>query len=475
MLLRQGLRQTLSQKIDPKIILANNVLACSTLELTEMIEQELADNPAIERPDDDICSACGVPRELCVNCPYKQEQQKADASEDIDWRDWLAPDVEYVGVVGHADDEFDPIANLRSQHTLHDHLLDQLRATGDKESFPIGEAIIDSITGTGYFEGSLEEIAADLKVTAAEARLVLNLIQTFDPAGVGATSVQECLAIQLRALDEQTPLSRLALRMVEDYWADTHSRKITRLAHHLKVHKQTVQSALKFIREELSPHPGECFRLPWDTNPENAQSVQPDIIVRRTMAGYEIDVLITENQSLALNNKYREAYANIRNGGSRNYSSDERRHIVEYVERADAFIRSILQRRKTLRAITKYVVEYQQGYIETSQKNFLRPLTRTQVAKALGLHESTVSRATANKWMQLPSEEVVSFDPFFDGSISIKDLIEEIIAQEDKRRPLSDQEIAEILQERGLNVARRTVVKYREAQNILSSRQRRAS
>ena len=145
------------------------------------------------------------------------------------------------------------------------------------------------------------------------------------------------------------------------------------------------------------------------------------------------------------------------------------------MERADAFIRSILQRRKTLKAITRYVVEFQQGYIETGQRPFLRPLTRTQVARSLNMHESTVSRATANKWLQLPSEEVVSYDLFFDSSMGVKDLIEEIVASEDKSHPLSDQEIAEMLQERGLNVARRTVVKYREAQNILSSRRRRAA
>lgn len=475
MLLRQGLRQTLSQKIDPKIILANNVLACSTLELTEMIQQELADNPALEHPDEDICPACGGPRDQCVDCPYQREQQTPETKEEIDWSDWLAPDVEYVGDLSQADEEFDPISNLSTQHTLHDHLLDQLRAVTDNESFEIGEAIIGSISGTGYFEGSLEEIAGDAKTTAAQARFVLDLIQTFDPAGVGATSLQECLSIQLRALDEQTPVSRLALSMVENHWADTHSRRINRLSRQLRAQKKVVQDALDFIRDHLTPHPGESFRLPWDTHPENMQSVQPDILVRRTTAGYEIDVLITESQALALNTKYREAYGSIRNGGAKNYSADERRHIVEYVERAEAFIRSILQRRKTLRAITRHVVEFQQGYVETSQKNFLRPLTRTQVAKALGIHESTVSRATANKWVQLPSEEVVGFDLFFDGSISVKDLIQEIIAREDKRRPLSDQEIAERLQERGLSVARRTVVKYREAQNILSSRQRRAS
>ncbi len=439
-----------------------------------MIEQELADNPALEAPDDDICSSCSIPKELCAHCPYKSEQKQTEESEEIDWREWTAPDIDLIGDMSGGDEEYDPLANLGCQHTLQDHLLDQLRSAADKETFKIGEMLIGSINSSGYFEGSLAEMAVELDASLEDVAAVLALVQTFEPSGVGATSLQECLALQLRLMDEQSPIGQLALKMVENYWADTSSHKLARLTHVLRVPKKYVSDALDFIRDQLTPYPGESFRPPWETNPENMQSVQADIIVRRTMSGYEIDVLMHENQTLAINSKYREAYSNIRNGGVRKFSGDERRHIVEYVERADAFIRSILQRRKTLRAITKHVIEFQQGYIETGQKNFLRPLTRTTVARALGIHESTVSRATANKWVQLPSEEVVGFDLFFDGSISIKDVITDIIGREDKRKPLSDQEITHQLQERGLSVARRTVVKYREAENILSSRQRRA-
>ncbi len=154
-------------------------------------------------------------------------------------------------------------------------------------------------------------------------------------------------------------------------------------------------------------------------------------------------------------------------------SLDEKKHVVEFVERADLFIKNINQRRRTLRQITRAIVDYQQGYLETSSKAFLRPLTRSRIAKALKIHESTVSRATSNKYVQLPSEEVVDFDFFFDNAASTKDLIEELIANEDKNNPLSDQEIAKILKERGMTIARRTVVKYRESMKILSSRQRR--
>jgi RNA polymerase sigma-54 factor len=477
LLLRQTLKQTLAQKIDPKLILANSILGCSTLELMDTIEQELADNPALERPEDDICANCSIPRDLCAACPYNQStREAADVQRGDDWTDWYAPEVDIASEIPNPDEpDYDRFANVYSEHTLHDHLLDQLRSTAAREDFEIGEYMVGSINNAGYFEGDLDEMAAELQVDTERLHAVLAVIQSFDPPGVGARSLQECLILQLASLNEQGEGNELAMRMIRDLWPDTSARKVTRLANQLKVPRKVALATLDFIRDRLRPYPGEGFRAPWDTNPENLQTVEPDVVVRRTVAGYEIEVVVHDYQALSISSKYREAYASIRNGGSADFSEDERRHIVEYVERADSFIRSILQRRKTLKAITRYVVEFQQGYIETGQRPFLRPLTRTQVARSLNMHESTISRATANKWLQLPSEEVVSYDLFFDSSMGVKDLIEEIIASEDKARPLSDQDIAEMLQERGLNVARRTVVKYREAQNILSSRRRRAA
>ncbi len=474
MLLRQSLKQNLSQKIDPKIILANTILACSTLELAQAIDRELEENPALERADEDVCGSCSLPREMCSTCPLKAERPAEKETEEFDWQDYYARDGDWPEVVASPEDsEFDPISNACARQTLQDHLMDQLRASARPEQMEAGEYLVGCINESGYLEGSLCEMAAELGCEESFLEEVLGLIQTFDPVGVGARSLQECLLIQLRNLDEETDASRLARVMVERHWADVAARRTSRLARALRVPVQSVEEALRFITRTLTPHPGECFRQPWDDPAEAVDAVRPDVIIRRTLSGYDVEVVTHESQLLSLNARYREAYQKIRNGGARSFSPDERRHIVEYVDRAENFIRSIAQRRKTLRSITLYVAQHQQGYIETGQKSFLRPLTRTRVARALNMHESTVSRATANKWVQLPSEEVVSFDLFFDGSVSVKDLIAEIIASEDPSHPLSDQEIADILQERGLDVARRTVVKYREAMNILSSRQRR--
>jgi RNA polymerase sigma-54 factor len=196
------------------------------------------------------------------------------------------------------------------------------------------------------------------------------------------------------------------------------------------------------------------------------------VIIRRTEFGYEVEVLGADPYGLGLNPTYRDAYDQIKTGNG-HHTDDDKKHITEYVERAELFIRNINQRRKTLRLITRCIVDCQTGFLETGSRQFLRPLTRTAIAKMLTIHESTVSRATANKYVQLPNQEVVSFDFFFNGSLSIKDAIEELIQEEDPANPLSDQQITELLQEKGISVARRTIVKYRESQKILSSARRR--
>lgn len=470
MLIEQGLRQSLSQKIDPKLIMANSILQLTSLELQQVVEQELAENPALEVPDDDPCDNCDQPKTLCIDCPFHKQSVSTDES-DLSIYELEQP----IDFAADADDsEGDFISNIRAEVTLHDHLISLLRAALSPNHWQVGEYIISNINDSGYLEGTIEEVAHDLNKDFDEVSDVLSVIQTFDPPGVGARDLQECLKLQLERLQEDEKGDPVALAMVRDYWSEMLAGKIGRIARRLRVSAKDVVAAIEFVRKQLNPYPGNSFRPPYQTDGNDfSASVRPDVIVRRTAAGYEIEVMGYDQMAINISPSYRRMYEEIKNGGAQKYTKDDKKHIVEFVERADLFIRNINQRRKTLRQITKAIVEFQQGYLETSSKAFLRPLTRTRIARALNMHESTVSRATANKYIQLPSEEVVPFDFFFDGSVSVKDLIGELIASEDKTSPLSDQQIAEILQQRGLTVARRTVVKYREAQKILSSRQRR--
>jgi len=470
LLIEQGLRQALSQKIDPKLIIANSILQLTSLELQQVVEQELAENPALEVPEDDPCVSCDQPKTLCIDCPFRKQTVSTDETE-LSIYEMEQP----IDFAADADDnESDFISNIRAEITLHDHLTSLLRAALSSNHWEIGEYIISNINDSGYLEGSVEEFAHEMGKDIDEVASVLAVIQTFDPPGVGSRDLQECLKLQLERLAEDDKGNAVALAMVRDFWQEMLGGKIGRIARRLKTSAKDVVTAIDFIRRQLNPYPGNSFRPPYQTDADDfSSSVRPDVIVRRSEAGYEIEVVGHDQYVLNISPTYRRMYEDLKNGGAQKYSSDDKKHIVEFVERADLFIRNINQRRRTLRQITKSIVEFQQGYLEAQTKSFLRPLTRTRVARMINLHESTVSRATANKYIQLPSEEVVSFDFFFDGSVSTKDLIGELIAAEDKTCPLSDQQIAQILQDRGLGIARRTVVKYREAQKILSSRQRR--
>lgn len=470
MLIEQGLRQTLSQKIDPKLIMANNILQLTSLELQQAVEQELAENPALEVPEEDPCENCDQPKTLCIDCPF---HKAAVSTDDTDLSIYeIEQPIDFA--VDADETEGDFISNIRAEVTLHDHLRELLRAALSSNHWKTGEYIISNITDSGYLEVTVEEIAHDLGRNIEEVEGVLAVIQTFDPPGVGARDLQECLKLQLERLEEDEKGNAVALAMVRDYWAEMLAGKVGRIARRLRVSAKDVLAAIDFVKRQLNPYPGNAFRPPYQNDPGDlSATVRPDVIVRRTPAGFEIEVAGHDQYALNINSTYRRMYEEIKNGGAAKYSKEDKKHVIEFVERADLFIRNINQRRRTLRQITKAIVEYQQAYLETGQRAYLRPLTRTRIARQLKMHESTVSRATANKYVQLPSEEVVSFDFFFDGSVSVKDLIGELIASEDKSSPLSDQQIAEILKSRGLNVARRTVVKYREAQKILSSRQRR--
>ena len=469
MLIEQGLRQSLSQKIDPKLIMANNILQLSSMELQQAIEQELAENPALEVPDEDPCENCDQPKTLCIDCPFHKEPV---SSEDIDLSIY---EIEQpIDFASDADDESDFIANIRAEITLQDHLNAATRGVLPEEQWPIGEYIISNINDSGYLEGMVEEFAADLDKDPDEVESVLRVIQTLDPPGIGARDIQECLRIQLERMCEDEQGNPIALAIVRDFWQEMLSGKIGRIARRLRVSAKDIFAAIEFVRKQLNPYPGNSFRPPFQNQGDShGAAVRPDVIVRRTAAGYEIEVVGHDQIYVCLNPTYRAMYEEIKNGGGTDYSKEDRRHITEFVERADLFMRNLNQRRRTLRNITRSIIEFQQGYLETGSKAFLRPLTRTKIARVVKMHESTVSRATASKYIQLPSEEVMPFEFFFDGSVSVKDLIGELIHLEDKSSPLSDQQIADMLVQRGFNVARRTVVKYREAQKILSSRQRR--
>jgi RNA polymerase sigma-54 factor len=470
-LLHQDQRQVISQRIDPKLIMANTILQHTTLELTQHIEAELLENPALDVMEED--SPCGGQCLDAASCPYCSQRMAAtlyrtDTSIDVE------PEVFGESTYEtEPDDDFDPVGNLEAELTLQDHLRGLLRAAVVGSDYALGEYIISCLDDNGYLDNSLDEIVLEMNVEKADVVRVLRVVQSFDPPGVGARDVKECMLIQLRFLREEGKGNPLAERMVRIHFDDVVARRYARLSRSLGIPVEKTRQTLDFIREQLNPYPASQFRPPWASKPTNSRSsVKPDVIIRRTEFGYDVEVVGVETMVLGVTPHYREAYNRIKsmNGHA---SPEEKQHVTEYVERAELFIKNINQRRKTLRLITRCIIDCQTGFLETGNRIFLRPLTRTRVAELLGMHESTVSRATAKKFVQLPNQEVVSFDVFFNPSLSIKTTIEELISQEDPDKPLSDRQIVDLLKERGIDVARRTVVKYRSAQKLLSSNRRR--
>ncbi len=408
-----------------------------------------------------------------ASCPFCSQRRLAVHSEDearevyeVD-HEWI-PDGTY-----DSEDDYDPVGNLEAEVTLQDNLRSLLRAALEARYFPIAEYMVSCLDDNGWLDTDIPNIAAELNVPVDDVQRVLHALQSLDPPGIGARDLRECLLIQLEFLAEEGQGNPLAERMVRNHFQDIVNRRFAKIARGLGVTQEKVKQTILYIRTQLNPYPASQFRPPWVYKPSSSRAaVRPDVIIRRTEFGYDVEITGADPHILGVNPTYLSRYSAIRQGSAR-VAEDERKHVTEYVERAELFIRNINQRRKTLRLITKCIIECQQGFLETGSRAYVRPLTRTRVAEMLKMHESTVSRATANKYVQLPNQEVVPFDLFFNSSLSIKTAIEDIIAHEDPSRPLSDQQIADVLRERGVEVARRTVVKYRESQKLLSSNRRR--
>ena len=524
-------RQVQAQKLAPHLIQANTLLQCSTLELQQIIEQEQSENPALDSLDEgrDIpveagCRLCPGSRiGACAHCPFSRgsSAQSGDTAyaasgpgDDSDAGPSLADSQaiaaargeetaaeerlsaqaenefgQYSGEDGGGEGgEFDPLILARTQTTLGDELLTYLRATSQsREETLISEYLVDSLDERGYLQIDIDEACAVLQLPCSLLLQGIERLQTCDPPGIGARDLRECLLLQMRHLSEEAaaeenaagesadtaPFDAVAHQILAQHWDILIQHRYPILARKLGVPYRRVEAAVLFI-QTLKPSPAAGFRAPWDhTQNGQSRSIRADVLIKRSPGiGFTVEVLGFENTSLQINPYYRSLYDAIR-AGEASLSNDHQKHVVAYVERANMFLKNLQQRRRTIQKITQALIECQQGFLETGQRSFLRPLTRTRLAKMVEMHESTVSRALLYKYVQLPTQEVVSFDIFFENAVTIKGTIAALVSEESADTPLSDQAIVDALHERGMSVARRTVVKYREEMRIPASYLRR--
>ena len=480
--------QKMSQRVvmTPLLQQAIQLLQLSTLELEQVVRKELEENPLLEEvpvettdAPEAAATATTPDAPAAPEAPPAAEQTEAASKEtssvDGEKADDLPFDLSSAIFDDHGDertpvsmeerDEL-PFENLgRSDTSLAEHLGEQLRlGTDDPELLRLGEAIIGNLDEDGYLRADLEEIAKGMGATLEAVEAALKRIQAFDPPGVAARSVQECLLLQLTADAEPDPVS---VEIVEKHFEDLERRRYSEIARTMKLPMERIMESIEEI-QSLEPKPGRRFSI------NDSRYVVPDVTIQKV--GEDYVVILNEEgiPRLRVNSLYRSL---LRRSG------DEAKQYVEQKLRSAVWlIKSVEQRQRTLRKVAQSLVNFQREFLDKGLP-FLRPLALRDVGDDISMHESTISRVTTNKYVQTPQglfelkfffhSGIASENGSMVSSVSVKKTIRDMVSGEDGGKPLSDQEIAQALQGQGLTIARRTVAKYREELGILPSHQRR--
>lgn len=477
---RLSLRQTQRVVMTPLLQQAIQLLQLSTLELQELVQKELLENPLLEElPPDGAEAPDGAaegPSPAPAATPPTSEAPAGDgASLDPAQTDVLPFDLtaaifdypEEPTLVQQEDREEPPFENFsRNDSSLADHLDEQLRmASDDPRVRAIGEAIIGNLDEDGYLRCELEEIAKNTDAGIAEVEKVLvELIQKFDPPGIAARTPQECLLNQLRADPMPDPV---AIEIVEQHFEALERRRYLDISKALRLPIERIMEAVEEI-QALEPKPGRRFGAP------DTRYITPDVFVHKM--GDEYTVVLNEDgiPRLRVNSLYRSL---LRGSGQ-----EAKQYVEQKLRSAIWLIKSVHQRQRTLYRVTESIVKFQREFLDKGLA-CLRPLALRDVGEDIGMHESTISRVTTNKYVQTP-QGLFELKYFFHSgiatgtgdmvsSLSVKKMIRDLLETEEPSKPLSDQEIAQVLKERGLVIARRTVAKYREELGILPSHRRR--
>lgn len=461
----------------PQLRQSLEMLQLPMLELRAVIQQEMETNPTIEDVTDP--HEVSVDAEQPVAGTVAQEDAPLDFdNKDIDvltrldqeWRDYFLQGIENAPHSEEAEERRQFLLDsVKQPVSLQDHLLEQITLTelseADKQ---IAETLLGHINDDGYFIGNLEELAVQMGCNAHHLHDILSVIQEFHPTGVGARDVRECLLLQLEALGD-SPQVRLARSMVERHLDDLAAHREKALAKALDATVEEVQEAARFVRA-LDPRPGRIFA------PELSEYVTPEVVVKRIAGRYTVILDDDQLPHIRISAHYRQLLQDP------DTSAEVKSYIRERIRAGAFLIKSIHQRQRTIHRIATEIVNAQQDFLDQGIA-FLRPMTMAEVAAKVGVHETTVSRTVANKYMTTP-RGVFELKFFFtpglrtaDGSSvsnkTVQDRIAKLVAEESPADPLSDQAIQEKLQQAGINVARRTVAKYRIILKIPPSHQRR--
>jgi RNA polymerase sigma-54 factor len=470
-------------RISPKLITSSTILHLSSDELERAVDQEQVENPALEVDEQRVCLFCGTPMygQTCTNCGHfgVPTQPLPLLNEGLIGYDiptetlWNASqqsyDVDnYAFFETDRDDDFDPLASIPAGETLAQVLLQQLEALVAPGEEDIAEHLVGNLNDRGYLECSVQSIADTLSMPVERVEYVLSQLQTLEPLGIGARDLRECLLIQLQAIDEQSEPHTLVRILIDRYLERLGRGQFQEIARELNVPEVEVRQASAYIRTTLHPFPAYTYSTDMLYNHVGSEAtyIRPDVIIRAAEDGsFEVELIEEKRYHFSISTDQ----ASSQSGEL--VSAEMRHYLHQNSDRAKFFIDCIQRRWRTLKRVMELVVDYQHEFLARGVR-YMRPLTRAEVATRLSLDEGTVSRATANKYALLPNGRLMPISDFFDSSLSIKDVLRELIASEDSKRRLSDDELARLMQARGIPMARRTVTKYREEMGIGSSRER---
>ena len=460
----------LHQGFSPLLMQANYILSLSQAELEATIHDALDENPALELEDCPVCPVCGrrTSGEPCLSCRLRSADATiSNRTDDLPPRS----DAEYRPA-SNADPDFDPMTFIASATDVRDQILETALASLTVDSQrAMAFIIVDALDDRGFLTIGLDEIAEQVGTEPEDVEAVLLLIQEISPPGVAARSLQESLLLQAQFLvreGHQVPAS--VEPILRDHLESLGAKRLNRIARDLNTTVEEIEAAHSFIREQLTPHPLQSQESTTWTSPSTGGHVVPDVVV-----SLEGDILSIEVPNAIYDRLQTEAfYRSIAkpSGNAQPEVAPEQEavsHARTQVSRAQQFIWAVRQRRQTLMRVAEYVCQYQEAYIRGDARG-LRPLTRSEVANALGVHESTCSRAVAGKFVMLPNRKVIPMSDLFAASLSIKHVIQQIISEEAAAgRALSDAQISDRLLDHGIRIARRTVAKYRSQMHILPS------
>lgn len=482
MALRQTMNLSQNLVITPQLQQAIKLLQMSRLELESQVRNELEENPILEEAEvlkeedfqrtKEAEEVTGDSNEVKIESSSSESVQDPQKQDEFEWESYLETQHKAPREASHGNEEIMNYENIiSSTQTLHDHLYWQVKMTGfaDHEE-KAADAIISHIDDDGYLKVPLAQIAEEENLAQDDLEDALSLIQEFDPPGVGARDLKECLLIQAKILEEDT--NDLVL-LITSHLKDLEKKNYEAIAKGLNRSMEEVIEICKIIYA-MEPKPGRSY------SGNDIQYVTPDVYVYKVGDDYVVSLNEDGLPKLKISNYYK----NMLKGGA-NPSGDQKatEYIQEKLKSAVWLIKSIHQRQRTIFKVTDSIVKHQKEFFEKGA-GFLKPMVLRDIANDIGMHESTVSRVTTAKYVHTP-QGIYELKYFFNSGISssqggedlasesVKLKLKELVAKEDPKKPLSDQKLVDLLKKEGIDIARRTVAKYRDVLRILPSSQRK--